>query len=167
MAHKFSLPASVVGPADLVRLKRDLEALNNLQDQADLRARAGGPKAEVFEAGKVLSELAASNEFDLHKTTDRRQLLTELETTIKSAPTVTMSFAVDPSAAFMAKIVDWLRTSIDPMVLVRVGLQPSIAAGCTLRTGSRIYDFSLRNKFTEQRPMLIKRLSDASQKVAS
>lgn len=166
MAHDFRLPTSVVGPADLVRLKRDLEGLDNEQDQAKLRARKGG-KSEVAEAGKVLSELAATNELDLHKAADRQQLLDHLTTAIKSAPTVTMSFAVDPSTAFMAKVVDWLRSSIHPLILVRVGLQPSIAAGCTLRTTSKIYDFSLRSKFTAQRPMLIKRLHQSDQKATS
>lgn len=158
MAHEIlKLPATIIGPADLARAKRDLDTYNDDQHQADLRIKKTGA-AETVLAGRAISELAALNDADLTDDRSRRDLLTEVEKALKAAPTVTMSFAVDPSAAIMAKIVDWLRSSIHPQVLVRVGLQPNIAAGCVLRTSSKIYDFSLRHKLDEQRPLLIEGL---------
>jgi F0F1-type ATP synthase delta subunit len=55
-----------------------------------------------------------------------------------------MSFASEPSAKSLGTLVDWLRTNIHPQVVVSVGIQPSIAAGCIVRTPNRQYDFSLR-----------------------
>lgn len=158
MAHEFKLPATLVGPTDLARLKRELAAFDEQQHQAELKAKSSGNKADAGRAGKLLSEIAENNGFDLNDSKKRQELLDELDTILKTAPTITMSFAVDPSSAFMSKVVEWLRTSIHPQVLVRIGLQPNIAAGCVLRTPSKIYDFSLRSKFTEQRPELIRRL---------
>ncbi len=162
MAHNIlKLPATIVGPADLARAKRDLDTYNEHQHQAELREKSTG-KAETVHAGRVISELAALNDYELNDIKQRTQLLTDLEQALKLAPTVTMSFAVDPSAAFMAKIVDWLRSSINPQTLIRVGLQPNIAAGCVLRTSSKIYDFSLRHKLDEQRPLLIQQIHDSA-----
>jgi hypothetical protein len=66
-----------------------------------------------------------------------------------------MSFASDPSAVFTVKIVIWLRTNIHPYLLLQVGLEPRIAAGCIVRTPNKQYDFSLRRHFTDQREQLI------------
>ena len=74
------------------------------------------------------------------------------------APVFHISFAADPSAAFMAKLVTWLRRNIHPQLLVRVGLQPTIAAGCVLRTQNHSYDFSLRRRLIGSRPILIESL---------
>ncbi|MDB5169757.1 MAG: hypothetical protein JWN82_153 [Candidatus Saccharibacteria bacterium] len=157
MAHELQLPLSVIGPADVVRLRRSLEQFNDQEQQAALRTKSGAT-ADQGQAGRILHELATANKRDIGVATDRQALLTELEALLKTAPKITMSFAVEPSAAFMTKIVGWFRTSIHPMVLIRVGLQPNIAAGCTVQTGGKVYDFSLRSKFTEQRAMLIERL---------
>lgn len=155
MAHnELKLPATIVGPADLARAKRDLDTYNESQHQADLRTKKTG-QAESVLAGRVISELAALNQVDLADASQALALLTELEKTLKTAPAVTISFAVDPSALFMAKIVDWLRNSVHPQVLVRIGLRPNIAAGCILRTSSKLYDFSLRQKLDDQRELLI------------
>ncbi|HEY1064055.1 MAG TPA: hypothetical protein VGE30_02020, partial [Candidatus Saccharimonadales bacterium] len=157
MAHELVLPLSVVGPADVMRLRRDLEQFDNQQQQAVLRAKSGAT-AETLTPGPVLRELAADNKCDMNAAADRRELLAQLEAALKGAPTVTMSFASEPSAAFMAKVTGWFRSSIHPSLLIRVGLQPTIAAGCTIRAGGKVYDFSLRHKFTEHRGVLIERM---------
>lgn len=163
MAHSFRLPDSLIGSADVARVKRSLETLNDQHQEARLRAKKGGNEVTIDEPSRGLVAVAESNDYNLDTAEDRTELLSELEKLIATAPTITMSFAVDPSAAFMTKIVGWLRTNIDPCLMVRVGLQPSIAAGCIVRTSGKIYDFSLRSKFTEQRPMLIARLKQTKQ----
>lgn len=163
MAREFRLPISVVGPADVARLKRDLEAFDDQLHQAALRAKSGSP-VTVGHPGRVFGELADLNGCDLQQPNGRQELLSGLETLQASAPVITMSFAADPSAVFISKIVEWLRANIHPQLLVRVGLQPSIAAGCTIRTTSALYDFSLRSKFAEQRPVLIRRIRETTAK---
>lgn len=157
MAHELLLPLSVIGPADVMRLRRNLEQFDDQQRQAELRTRTGA-EFETVQPGRLLRELASTNKCDLAKTTERQTLLDSLETVLKVAPTVTMSFATEPSAAFMGKMAGWFRSSVHPSLLIRVGLQPNIAAGFVLQTGGKVYDFSLRNKFTEQRSVLVQRL---------
>jgi hypothetical protein len=111
--------------------------------------------------GRLYTELAALNGYDLTNDGQRAELLASIEDTLNNAPTVTLSFAVDPSADVMLKLVEWFRRSVHPQVLIRIGLQPNIAAGCILRTPSKLYDFSLRRHFTEQRLLLVRRLQES------
>jgi F0F1-type ATP synthase delta subunit len=60
----------------------------------------------------------------------------------------------------MQKIVTWWRENIDPFVLVEIGLQPNIAAGCLVRTSNRQYDFSLRRRLQAKKADLAKYLEE-------
>jgi F0F1-type ATP synthase delta subunit len=160
MALELQLPLNVVGPSDVMRLRRMLEQFDNERQQATLRAKSGAATSEVS-ASQLLRELAAANKRDLAAKGDRESLLKELEDVLKTAPTITMSFATEPSAAFMAKMTGWFRQEIHPSLLIRIGLQPNIAAGCTVRASGKLYDFSLRGKFSEQRTLLIEGLRKA------
>jgi F0F1-type ATP synthase delta subunit len=89
---------------------------------------------------------------------ERAMLQQFLEVVYTQAPRVHVSFASDPSAAFTAKIVQWFRDSVHRAILVQVGLQPTIAAGCVVRTTNKSFDFSLRHHFDEQRELLLEAL---------
>lgn len=159
------LPAVIIGPADLARVKRQLESFNETQHQAELRGDKSS--ADAARLGKLINDVAVLNNCDLHNAEQRETLLTSMEQTLKLAPVVTISFASDPSADFMATIVDWFRTSVNPQTLIRIGLQPNIAAGCIVRTSSKLYDFSLRSRFSEQRSLLVQRLQDITRPKAT
>lgn len=159
MARKeaFALPLLVVSPADVARLNRELESLDDYLHQAGLRA--GGKEApKLPRTSRMLDDFAAGNELNLLHITDREQARAFLQETLKTAPVLNMSFATDPSSAFIGKIITWLRQNIDGRLLLKIGLQPSMAAGCTVRTPSHYYDFSLREHFAQQRAVLIERL---------
>lgn len=153
----LKFPATIVSPADLTRARRDLDQYNELQSQADLRAKQG-LKSDGVMAGRTIKEMAELCSLDLMQVNDRHELMDLMEQAVTQAPVVTISFAVDPPSVFMGQLVDWLRESIHPLVLVRVGLQPNIAAGCILRTTSKVYDFSMRQKLNKQQPLLVERL---------
>ena len=157
MEPKAILPVSVVSPGDVARLKRALERHIELATAARLKTKAG-VATETPKVGKVLAELANGYGCDLAKQEGQEALLKHLDTLLTKAPAVAMSFAADPSSLFMNKIVSWLRTNIHPMLLIKVGLQPSIAAGCTLRTTSKLYDFSLKNSLRDNKHLLIEGL---------
>ena len=153
----LALPTIVVGPTDLNRLHRELEALNDYIREAALR-KAGEDSSKLPRTSRMLDEFMALNKLNLLQAADRDTVIAFLKQLHTTAPVLHISFAVDPSAAFVDKIVLWLRQNIHPQVLLRVGLQPSIAAGCVVRTPNHQYDFSLRRRFTANRPLLIKKL---------
>lgn len=153
------LPLLVISPSDVSRLARELEGLSDYLHQAGLRK--GGDAVKLPRTSRMLDELANANDLNLLQAEDREKASTFLGQIAKSSPVVTMSFAAEPSSAFLAKVVTWLRQNIHNSLLLRVGLQPTIAAGFTLRTTNKYFDFSLRKHFDEQRPLLIEKLRSA------
>ncbi len=154
----FVLPAVVVGQVDVSRLERELSDLNDALAQDAIRHAKVG---KVIPRGSpLLEELARANKLDLGQSAEREQLVAFLGQLKHQAPTLHMSFAADPSASFIGKIMTWLRQEIHPYALLQIGLQPNIAAGTVLRTPSRVFDFSLRKHFTANRDLLIEKIGD-------
>lgn len=151
LEKRLTLPVLVFGMVELRRLSRELESLDEYLRQMAIRRQA---KFEMPRSSRMLEALASDNQLDLLKGNERAALRTFLADTLAHAPSMHMSFAADPSAAFMAKLVTWLRANIHPLVLLEVGLQPTIAAGCIVRTNSKIFDLSLRSQFLKQNELL-------------
>lgn len=154
----FLLPTDVVSPLDLNRLLREVEGLDEALRQAGLR---GGRPGDLPKTGRVLEETAHLNDLNLLQQEQREGLLRELKALKSRSPIVHMSFSADPSPVFMRKLVAWFRQHIHPYVLITVGLQPTIGAGCILRTTNQQFDFSLRARFQKSRPILLERLHSA------
>jgi hypothetical protein len=121
-------------------------------------APSAGKQPALPRVSRLLDALATDNHLNLLQPGDRKQLADFLKHTEKSAPVVHISFATDPSSAFTAKIVTWLRASIAPDVLLEVGLQPTIAAGAILRTTNKVFDLSLRERFSDSDAVLLEAL---------
>jgi len=149
------LPTLVFGVVEIHRLQRELEALEEYMQQASLRKDASKNPEALPRISRLLDALASENSCNLLKKAERDRLSIFLRTVSESAPTIHMSFATDPSAAFTAKVVSWLRINIHPLVLLQLGLQPSIAAGTIIRTTNHVFDLSLRRHFDAQKAQLI------------
>lgn len=163
MNQVLALPSLVAGPTDVMRLRRELESLNNYLSQAALR-QGGEESAKLPKTSRMLDEFAGLNKLNLLLGADREAADAFLKNLIEHAPMVHISFAVDPSAAFVDKIVIWLRQNIDPLLLLQVGLQPTIAAGCVVRTPNHYYDLSLRRHFESKRQLLLEKLESVAAK---
>ncbi len=161
--HKeFILPILIFGIPEVHRVSRELAALEEYFSQRELRKTI--EQAPVPKTSRSLDALAAENGCDLVKKDHRDLLAAFLKGVLASAPRVHISFASDPSASFTGDIVRWFRTQTSPIVLVQIGLQPGIAAGCMLRTESKAFDFSLRHKFEAQRALLLESLKERTAK---
>ena len=73
-----------------------------------------------------------------------------------------ISFSADPSPLFTQKLIAWLRSEIHPLVLLQIGLQPNMGAGCVVRTSNKYFDFSLRDRFKSKGEMLAKIMQEAT-----
>lgn len=151
---KFVLPLTVVGPADVNRLQLELEALENyLRQQAQAEQVSKLPKMS-----RMLESLAEHNAADLLQQADRDRLEAFLKALQQHAPTIHISFAAEPSAVFTQKVLTWLRGNISSYILLQIGLQPTIAAGCVVRTTNKIFDMSLRQYLSDSRHLLVEAL---------
>jgi hypothetical protein len=156
-AEVISLPNSLISRVDAMRLGRELETIGNAIDQKTHQHS----KAEPTRLSQILEELSSRNHLDLQDSQDRDRLATFLKDLKKDAPTIHMSFAAEPPSAFIAKIIAWLRNEVHPLMLLDIGLQPTIAAGCIIRTSSKYFDCSVRQHLLENKPKLLELLQDA------
>ena len=158
--QELKLPVLVFGVVEIRRLKRELQALDEFMRQAAIREPGNQPALPRL--SRVMEAMAADNNRNLLQESDRQELSQFLEGVEKTAPTIHVSFASDPSSAFIAKLVTWMRNNIHPQTLLQIGLQPTIAAGCIVRTPNKIFDLSLRQNLVEQRAKLIEALDAIS-----
>ncbi len=154
------LPLTVVTVGDVTHLEWDLSAADDFLVQAAVRS--AGQKISLPRLTRQLEAVAKINNCNLLKMEDRDRLGRMLKQLQQRAPVVHISFATDPPMAFMHKLVKWFRTNIHPDVLLQVGLQPGIAAGCTLRTTNLYFDFSLRKHLFHNRKILLDKIRENS-----
>jgi hypothetical protein len=156
---QIKLPTSLGSRADVFRLMREINTLNDFFAGAAARS-AGTPQAPP-RTTRMLDQLAELNAINLLDGPQRKKLLESLETLIQQAPNLHISFAIEPLPREVEPILVWLRENIDPHCLLQVGVQPSIAAGCVLRTPNRMFDMSLRIHLQKQAHLLAQMISGA------
>ncbi len=161
--EQIVLPERLISSVDLARLIRELKAVDESLRQTELR-KPGEP-TKLARTSSTLEDLAQANKIQLTDETQRAQLLALLNSFKDHAPRMHMSLATEPSAKFTHNIIIWLRKNIHPLLLLEVGLQPTLAAGCMIRTNNKLFDLSLRHKFTENRPLLVQKISEISEKI--
>lgn len=155
----LTLPLSVISPTDVARITREVENLDEFFRQSAIRE--GGQPQTTPRYSRLLDEVVVANNLNLLQVDNRSQLIQSLRSFSEHAPVMHISFSVDPPGPYVQKIVDWIRTNIDPHVLIRVGLQPNIGAGCVVRTTNKSFDFSLRKYFDSKREFFAAKLHEA------
>jgi hypothetical protein len=155
------LPDQLTSPVDLARTIRELEAVDESLHQATLR-KPGQP-TKLAKTSKTLEDLATLNNVTLTEGGNRVTLLTALKIYSQKAPKIHMSLATEPSANFERKVTVWLRKNVHPMALLEIGLMPTLAAGCIVRTNNKMFDMSLRHRFTENRHLLVEKISEVKE----
>lgn len=154
----LQLPLLAVGPTDVGRLMRELGVIDDQLLQ--LRLRQPGSEVKLPKTTQLMDQLISLNKLNLLQPDDRAWLKEALEAIRQHAPVLHISFSVDPSTNFLEQLMVWLRREVHPFVLVGIGLQPNIAAGCVVRTSNRVFDFSLRQNFANKRDKLLQALVD-------
>lgn len=157
---ELKLPTTIVSRADVTRLSRELANLNDFFIAA--ASRPSGTAISPPKLSRLLDQLAKANNCNLLEEKQRQVLLFGLQQLVKVAPMLHISFAADPSTRALETILIWLRANIHSQVLLQVGLQPNIAAGCVLRTPNRWFDMSLRSRLQKQEPYLLELMAGAA-----
>ena len=150
------MPIQVVGLVDVARLLRELEAIDDALLQLGLRT--GGAAVKMPKTTLLMDKTVELNKLNLLNEADRKALNGLLAAAKERAPRLHISFSADPSPAFVDKLVSWLRHEIHPFLLLGIGLQPAIGAGCMVRSINHRFDLSLRQDFANKRELLMKQL---------
>lgn len=154
----LELPIAVVSPTDVARLVRENDNLDEFFRQSVIRE--GGAPQTAPRYSRLLDEVVVANNLNLLQQADRDALKSGLKNLTTHAPVLHISFSVDPPGPYVQKIVNWLRQNVSGDILVRVGLQPNIGAGCVVRTTNKSFDFSLRKYFDSKHDFFMKKLHE-------
>lgn len=158
-ATEFALPLSIVSKADVSRLVREVEQIDNELTTAAVRARAGSPAAPQPVISGQLKDFLELNKLQLAVSTQARtDLLKRLRALKDKAPVIHMTFASTVDGASLQQLVAWLRSSVHAQAVLEIGLQPALVGGVHIRTPNQIHDFSLRSKLEGQHELLVKQL---------
>lgn len=158
--NNLVLPLLAARPVDIGRLAKELESIDNTLHQQAIRKETHASKMPP--TSRLMDQLVESNKIDLLEAVNRKLLAEFLVQVRQKAPVMHMSFSADPSSAFLEKLVAWLRKEIHPNVLLTIGLQPNIGAGCILRTTNKHFDMSLRQNFAGKRDLLMAKLAETT-----
>src|SRR3989344_8018466 len=143
------LPLTAVSRMDVMRAIREIDALDDFLAQSAIRQP--GTNVKLPKTSRVMDEVVEINKLNILVEADRKGLLKLMKQVYEEAPVLHISFSADPSPLFIQRLVSWLRVEVHPSVLLKIGLQPNIGAGCTIRTKNKYFDFSLRQNFKNQR----------------
>jgi hypothetical protein len=151
------LPMQAASPVDVGRLLRELERIDDALNQVALRK--DDKEVKMPHTSLLMDQMIQLNKLNLLETGDRQRLAAFLALVKEKAPVLHMSFSADPSPAFVAKLMAWLRGEIHPLTLMTIGLQPNLGAGCIVRSTNKYFDLSLRQDFLKKRDMLKQAIS--------
>lgn len=157
VSNQFALPVSTVTRNDVSKLIREIELIDGFLTQASLR-EAGASSAQMPKTSNMLDEVTTLNKLNLLQKEDRNKLHEFLTNLRMQAPILHLSFNNEPSQFFQQKLVTWIRQQMHPSILLQIGLSPSIGAGCILRSTNKVFDFSLRQRFIDNKEMLLSRI---------
>ena len=152
----FVLPAQLSSKTDINRLLRELETLEEVLIGQESK-KSPPPKIT-----SLLNQTALANGYKLLEQTHRRHITDQLTKIRDHAPLLHISFAAEPSPKVTETLLTWLRSNVHRYILLQIGLQPSIAAGCVLRTPNKIFDMSLGASLQKQTPYLLELLKGAA-----
>lgn len=145
-------PISVVTKVDVGRLAREVDQVDDFLKQAAIRTP--GTPVKLPRTSRLFDEIVQANQLNMLHDADRQRLKDFLKEVQTHAPIMHISFSADPSPLFTQRLITWLRAEIHPLVLLQIGLQPNMGAGCVVRTTNKYFDLSLRDRFKQNGDVL-------------
>jgi len=155
----YVLPSVLVTRADLARIVREVEKVDNELEAQRARNRANGENEYHAPAtSQQLADFLELNKLNLEDDQGRMQLKEQLRVMKDKAPVIHMTFAVEADPASLQKLVEYIRKEIHPQAVLSVGLQPSLVGGVYLRTPNHVHDFSIRELLAGKREVIMHEL---------
>lgn len=156
---KLALPPALVTRADLSRLSRDIESIDNDLEAQKARNHATGKSGYAMPVlSRALNDFAELNKLDLSDDQTRMLVKDQVKALKEKAPVLHMTFAVEADLESIQKLVAYVRQEIHPLALISVGLQPSLVGGVYLRTPNHVHDFSIRNRLASTHGIILQDL---------
>jgi G3E family GTPase len=157
-AVQLALPAAVVSRADMTRLVRELETVDNELGQQKARHQGESGRYHLPTMSQALTDFLTSNKIDISNDHARMDIKAQLRKLKDHAPVMHMTFATEVDPESMQYIAAWIRHELHPQALISVGLQPSLIAGVYVRTPNHVHDLSIRASMKDSRKLIVEAL---------
>lgn len=157
--RNLKLPLSIVTRVDLARLVSEIEQLDSQIQSDDVRSRSGIQPTQPA-VSDVANNFLEINGLSVDDAKKRQTLVKDMRQLKTNAPKVHASFAIPADHDSLVEMVKWFRESVNPQVVLEVGLQPDLIAGVYLRTDNHVHDFSLRSSLDSHHDMLVGQLKE-------
>jgi len=165
-AVQYALPARVVSRADMTRLVRELETVDNELEQQKARHQGSSGNYHLPTMSQALSDFLEANKLDVSNDHVRMDLKAQLRKFKDHAPVLHMTFATEVDPESMQSITAWVRRELHPQALISVGLQPSLIAGVYVRTPNHVHDLSVRSFMKDSRQLIVDALDHLKEPAA-
>lgn len=151
---KLSLPPNIYTPDQLQLCSQELTALaarSRGRSKAKLAEEALSiPAQAILEGAGVEGSDAAKVE----------ELAVKLESLLAQSARITLTLAGPSTHALREELVAWLRTNLNPNLLVSFKVNPDIGGGMVVRTTNKIHDLSFRKRLLDDPAAFIKTLEN-------
>lgn len=155
---EFVLPSAVVSKADIARLVREFEVVDNALTTKHVRDKVGASSEDTPAMSPQLQAFLDANTVDLENTTARSLYIKQLRLLKDKVNVMNMTFAVVTDPESLQELTMWVRNTVHPQTVIEAHLQPALVAGVYLRTPNHVFDMSVRNKLASKRGELEKEL---------
>lgn len=150
---KLNLPASVASSQDVTALQLELREYARWSAHEAIKKSAGSHKtssAPVLSAAaqELLAAQGGKKGLSAGQLSD---LIKELDSYARHAPTITFTLAAPAPAPVKASLVAWARRNIRDDLLVNFQFNATILGGLVVRYGSHVYDWSFRRQILANR----------------
>lgn len=155
-SSEYTLPSAIITRADLARLMREVEDLDNELGAQKARSHTKGEEGtyRLPSVSQGLSDFAELNSVDLVDDQARMGLKKQLKHIKNKAPVMHLTFATEPDFMSLKQLAEYIRKELHPQALLHTGLQPSLVGGVYMRTPNKAYDFSVRAKLAQNRVVI-------------
>ena len=155
VAASLVLPSALITRADLARLVREIESVDNEIEAQKARNHTTGKK-EIHMPGvsQGLNDFAELNKLDLTDDQSRMLVKEQMKAIKDKAPVIHLTFATEADQMSLKQLVEYIRGSLHPQALLHVGLQPALVGGVYMRTPNHVHDFSIRAKLAQSRGVI-------------
>jgi len=151
----YTLPSALITRADLARLVREVETVDNeLEAQKARNHTTGKQDAHLPTLSQGLRDFVELNKVDLADDQARMLLKEQMKVMKDKAPIIHMTFAVEADPKSLTQLMEYIRAELHPQALLQVGLQPALIGGVYMRTPNHVHDFSLRARFAQSRSVI-------------
>jgi len=151
---EFILPPAIATKADVARLVREFEAVDNALTEKNVHEKVGLGEASTPPFSPHLEAFLEKNPVNLDDSGARSDFIKQLRQLKNNVRVMNMTFAATADPESLQKLTAWLREQVHPQTVIDVHLQPALVAGVYVRSQNHVFDFSVRNALKARREAL-------------